>query len=121
MRKNEYNLQVSCVEWFRLVYSDHIIYHVPNGERRDAITGARLKRGGVLAGVPDLVIPYALGGYTHLYIELKNGTNGRLSPSQKAVIEELRKGGAAVVVVHSFDEFRSVVNAYFAESLPKND
>lgn len=119
MRHAEYDLQVSCITWFRLQYRDRLIYHVPNGERRDAITGARLKRSGVVAGVPDLVIPYATGSYSHLYIELKAGTTGRLSQNQKEVIEQLRSGGACVVVARSIDDFIFAVRDYFGENMPK--
>lgn len=119
MKHKEYDLQVSCVEWFRLQYPRHLIYHIPNGERRDAITGARLKRCGVVAGVPDLCIPYPCGKYTHLYVELKNGTKGRLSPNQKAVIDELRMASACVEVAHSFEEFVSIVRTYFSLDAPK--
>lgn len=34
-----------------------VMYAIPNGGRRDAITGARLKAEGVLAGVPDIFWP----------------------------------------------------------------
>lgn len=115
MRHAEYNIQVACVTWFRLQYPHHLIYHVPNGERRDAVTGARLKRSGVVAGVPDLVIPYANGKHSHLYIELKAGSSGRVSANQKHVIEQLKEGGACVAVCRSVDDFIDTVRAYFSE------
>ena len=37
---------------------DFCIIAVPNGGRRDKITGARLKREGVMSGVSDLIIYY---------------------------------------------------------------
>lgn len=119
MRHPEYELQCSCVAWFRSAHRDRLIYHIPNGERRDAVTGARLKRSGVVAGVPDLCVPYSNGTHTHLYIELKAGKSGRLSTNQQAIIGELTKGGAAVVVCHSFEEFREAVDAYFAPTSEK--
>ena len=51
--------QKSLFKWWR-VYSRHaphlVMYHIPNGGRRDAITGARLKAEGVVAGVPDIFL-----------------------------------------------------------------
>lgn len=49
----EHRIQCTCVRWFRLKYP-HLfarLFAVPNGGRRDGITGARLKAEGVLPGV----------------------------------------------------------------------
>ena len=51
------------------------MYHVPNGGKRDAATAVALKRQGVKAGVPDIMLPAARAGYHGLYIELKAGEN----------------------------------------------
>lgn len=51
------------------------MYHVPNGGKRDKATAAVLKRQGVKAGVPDIMLPAARAGYHGLYIELKAGEN----------------------------------------------
>ena len=51
------------------------MYHVPNGGKRDAATAVALKRQGVKAGVPDIMLPAARAGYHGLYIELKAGKN----------------------------------------------
>ena len=45
------------------------MYHVPNGGKRDKATAAVLKRQGVKAGVPDIMLPAARAGYHGLYIE----------------------------------------------------
>ena len=51
------------------------LHHVPNGGKRDKATAAALKRQGVRAGVPDIVLPAARAGWHGLYIELKAGKN----------------------------------------------
>lgn len=38
------------------------MYHVPNGGKRDAATAVALKRQGVKAGVPDIMLPAAMAG-----------------------------------------------------------
>ena len=59
--------QKSLFKWWR-VYSRHaphlVMYHIPNGGRRDAITGARLKAEGVVAGVPDIFLAVPRQGCT---------------------------------------------------------
>lgn len=117
MKHNEHNLQCNCVAWFRIQYPNALIFHIPNGERRDAVAGARLKRAGVVAGVPDLCIPINNGKYGALYIEMKDGTSGKVSPKQKEVIDALRKGGQCVSVARSFEEFVDIVRAYFLNKL----
>ena len=58
-----------------------LLYHVPNGGKRDAATARALKRQGVKAGIPDLVLPVARVGFYGLYIELK-APGGKLEQSQ---------------------------------------
>lgn len=66
-----------------------LLFHVPNGGRRDEKEAAHLKRQGVRAGVPDLCLPVARGGYNGLFIELKT-EGGRASAEQKDWIARLR-------------------------------
>ena len=41
----EHRIQCSCVRWFRLEYPElrRMLFAVPNGGRRDAVTGQKLK------------------------------------------------------------------------------
>ena len=66
------------------------MYHVPNGGKRDKATAAVLKRQGVKAGVPDIMLPAARAGYHGLYIELKAGEN-TTTKKQKEWLEYLRQ------------------------------
>ena len=58
-----------------------LLYHVPNGGKRDRDTARVLKRQGVKAGVPDLVLPVSRCGFHGLYIELK-APGGKMEQSQ---------------------------------------
>ena len=69
----------------------------------DAKTATILKRQGVKAGVPDLHLPVARGGYHGLYIELKVGDN-TTTKKQKDWIRELNKQGYLAVVCYGWDE-----------------
>jgi hypothetical protein len=55
-------------------------FAVPNGGRRDKITGAILKREGVKAGVPDIIL--VRDGGSVAFLEVKT-PKGSLSPAQK--------------------------------------
>ena len=68
------------------------MYHVPNGGKRDKATAVVLKRQGVKAGVPDIMLPAARAGYHGLYIELKAGEN-TTTKKQKEWLEYLRQQG----------------------------
>lgn len=74
--------------------------HVPNGGLRHIATAARMKREGVAAGVPDILIftrPKLLqnDGSEHVgtALELKRAKGGRLSPEQVQWLDGLHKLG----------------------------
>ena len=62
----EYEEQVALMQWAEWnkpwIPELEAIYAIPNGEKRNAITGARLKRSGTKRGVPDLCLPVPRGG-----------------------------------------------------------
>lgn len=74
-----------------------LLFHVPNGGRRDSREAARLKAQGVKPGVPDLFLPVARGGYHGLWIELKAG-RGKPSSNQCQWIGDLNEQGYRAVV-----------------------
>lgn len=78
-----------------------LLYHIPNGGRRDAKEASFLKRQGVKAGVPDLCLPVARGGYHGLYIELKYGKN-KPTKEQISWMEALSAQGYKVGVCYSW-------------------
>lgn len=77
------------------------MYHVPNGGKRDAATAVALKRQGVKAGVPDIMLPAARAGYHGLYIELKAGKN-TTTKKQKEWLEYLRQQGYYTAVCYGW-------------------
>ena len=111
MKHTESSLQVACVQWFRLQYPNELLFAIPNGGARNAVTGAILKREGVTAGVPDLFLATPNMSYHGLFIEMKTQKT-TTSARQKVVIEQLKKQGYAVDVCHSFEEFRSAIAKY---------
>lgn len=78
--------QQAVIQWVRIAAGHYpalkLLHHIPNGGSRNKREASKLKRMGVLAGVPDLHLPVASAGYSSLYIEMKYG-DGRLLTSQK--------------------------------------
>lgn len=122
-KQNESLIQSQCVYWFKIQYPNKIIYAIPNGGSRSKFqnkkTGKwfspeaqRMKREGVLPGVPDLFVAEPTSEYHGLYIEMKDGTNTP-SDAQRDLISALIFRGYACVVCYSLDEFMQIIKDYF--------
>lgn len=111
---SEHDLQVACVNWFRLTYRDirDMLFAIPNGGWRNATTAAKLKAEGVLAGVPDLFLAIPSGEFHGLWIEMKNGKAGRLSEAQQRMITRLRNENYKCEVCHSWTDFCRIIQEY---------
>ena len=117
MRHTEDNLQAACVTWFRAQYPTRLLFAIPNGGARSAITGAMLKRSGVIAGIPDLFLACPSNGHSGLFIEMKRPKEkgksaGKPSPEQVLIIAHLRNQGYKVEICDSIGGFMDVVNEY---------
>lgn len=110
-RQREAELQRACVRWFRMQYPQYLLFHVPNGGRRNAREAAFLKLEGVVAGIPDLFLAVGRHGFHGLFIEMKAGRN-TATPAQKEMMERLYRAGYSCVVCRSFEEFRDEVMKY---------
>ena len=75
----------------------HRLYHCPNGGSRHPAEAVHLKHMGVKPGVPDLFLPYPVGDYHGLFIEMK-AENGVLRATQRDWLEWLREQGYAAYV-----------------------
>jgi hypothetical protein len=89
-----------------------IFYHVPNGGSRNPIEGAKFKRMGVKAGVPDVCIPIARKGYHGLYIELKRVSGGVVSDTQRWWLNELKQQGYDTYVAKGAQDLINYVKNY---------
>lgn len=94
-----------------------LLFHVPNGGQRDASEAAHLKRQGVRAGVPDLCLPVARGGYHGLFIELKTA-GGRASAEQKDWIGRLRLQGYKAEICVGWMEAVKTICLYLGIATP---
>ena len=113
---SEHAIQVGIVQWWHTVGVARYgglprLLAIPNGGRRDAVTGARLRAEGVLPGVPDLFLPRLCHGCGGLWLEVKTEA-GRVSAAQEACLHALHNEGYAVAVVRSVDEAVTAIDDY---------
>ena len=113
MRHLESDIQIACVRWFRYQHPKlaRLLFAVPNGGARNAVTASILKAEGVVAGVADLLLLIPKKGYAYLAIEMKK-VGGRVSDSQKAFQQAVERFKGKYVVCYSLEEFQAVVTEY---------
>lgn len=108
--------QVALMRWlqcrFQAAYA--VTWHTPNGGRRDKVTAAKLKAQGVKAGIPDLQLAMARGGYFGLFIEFKATPphDAEVSKSQKDMLGQLQGQGYLAVVCRGINEAMAQISAY---------
>ena len=107
--------QAAVIEWSLLTANKYpelwMLYHIPNGGKRDPIEAKHLQQAGVRRGVPDLCLPVARGQYHGLYIEMKS-EGGKTSPEQDDWIEALTEQGHYVEVCHGWESAVRVIEWY---------
>ena len=96
MKHLEDKLQAGIVNLLR--QNGFLVFSVPNGGQRSAITGAILKKTGALAGVSDLII--VLEGRV-VFVEVKTPT-GRQQDTQKIFQERVEQLG------HRYEIWRDI-------------
>lgn len=112
----EHRIQSACVRAFRYKYPKlrHNLFSVPNGGRRDKVTGAKLKAEGALAGVSDLIFLKSNRFYGALLIEMKT-PKGRQQETQKEWEREITADGYKYVVCRSVSEFMQEIEEYLKD------
>jgi len=88
-----------------------LLFAVPNGGARNAVTAAILKAEGVVAGVADLLLLYPAGNCHGLCIEMKK-PGGKQSQSQKDWQKEVEAQGYKYIVCYGIEDFRDKVSRY---------
>lgn len=96
-----------------------LMYHIPNGGSRSKSEAGRFRAEGVKAGVPDICLPVARGGYHGLYIELKRVKGGRVSTAQQGWIAALRDQGYCACVCKGWDDAAHVIKKYLENKIEK--
>jgi hypothetical protein len=118
---HEEDQQIALVDFLgmieRRVPDVRWVFHVPNGGRRDAVTGARMKRAGVRRGVPDLLLPIrsADGVHIGLAIEMKHGKN-RTTIEQREWLVMLSSQGWRTMVAYDWQEAAREILLYLGHN-----
>lgn len=117
-KKSEADIQKECIDWFKehhpRLWTDGVLYHIPNEGKRSGRNGRGLVLTGLVCGVADLCLAVGRHGYHALYIEMKkDGTYQR--PSQKQWEAGITKHGNKYVVCRSKDEFSKIVDEYLSD------
>ena len=114
-RDSEDAEQETVIQWVRICSGRwpelKLLHHIPNGGRRNAKEAAKFKRMGVLAGVADLHLPVARGGYHGLYIEMKYD-DGRILESQKSFLKAAAAEGNYCIVCYSAADAIEILDLY---------
>ena len=92
-QSSEASHQYGFLIWFHQKFPGVLIYHCPNGEKRSIKTAVRLKKMGVVAGIPDLFIPA-----WNLYIEMKREKGGVVSEAQEKIMVYLQRVGYTCII-----------------------
>ena len=93
-----------------------LMYHIPNGGKRNKAIAAKFKRMGVKAGVPDIFLAAPKGGYHGLYIELKRTKGGSTSDNQDDWIDALREQGYRVDVCKGMEKAKGSILDYLGRT-----
>lgn len=117
--REEHEIQVSCIKWFRLQYRQYekILFAIPNGAYKSKAAAGMMKAEGLTAGVADLCLALPRGRYGALYIEMKQKGNYQQA-NQKEWEKECLKAGNLYVVCRSIEEFMKAVNEYMMLGTP---
>lgn len=115
MKSQESVEQTHLIRWTEYIAGKHpdvrLIFHIPNGGSRNKIEAYHLKEQGVKAGVPDLFLPVARGGYFGLFIEMKVGKN-KTTALQKEWIENLKNQNYRCEVCYGWEAASEVILDY---------
>jgi len=112
---HEHTEQVKVVNWARrnAQYDPELanLFAIPNGGKRHINVAKSMKAEGVQAGVPDMFLAVARGGYHGLFIEMKHGTN-TISDKQKNCIDRLEAQGYTVSTCYGSEQAITVIKDY---------
>lgn len=110
----EKDIQIAVMQWASThkICRDYL-FHPANGGSRNLLEAVNLKKQGVKAGVPDLILMYPSKLYHGLAIELKS-KKGKLSANQKTFLSKLKDAQYAVAICFTAFEAIHVIHDYLS-------
>ena len=120
----EHDLQVELVQWaaaqagtVRQARPLSMLFAVPNaGAGGSHGQAGKMKAEGAKSGVPDLLLPVPLAGFTGAALELKIWPN-LPRPEQSAWLDSLEAYGWRCAVIHTFDAGKNFLSLFTGISL----
>ena len=112
----EAQTQVAFFEW--LSYYPKLrasTFAIPNGGSRHVLEALNLKRQGVTAGTPDVLMAIPNKNACGAFIEFKAGKN-KLTREQAAMMEILKNNGYACFVCYDLNQARQAVSKYLGNN-----
>lgn len=109
---NEKTLQTNIMQhldYLGKLTNNIYAYHIANEGKRSIYYGKSLKKQGLKAGVPDIVI--MLNGWRTIYLEVKVGNN-KQTQSQKDFENICKQLGFPYFVVRSVDDVIEILKQY---------
>lgn len=115
---SEHSMQAAVIDWALLqapsLPAIAALFAVPNGARVVPSVAVRLKREGMRAGIPDLVMPVPAGGFIGLVVEMKTA-DGYVNADQKAWHNALAALGWCVKVCRTIEAACGAIREYALE------
>ena len=104
----EDGLQQKCFVWFWNTYPHlrGLLFHVPNGGKRDKREAWKFNQIGLTKGVADLILIYNTKVFC---IELKNAT-GSQRKEQKAWQKQVEGQGVNYFIIRCLVDFKTLIN-----------
>lgn len=96
--RSESTEQTIVVARLKQFHPGILLMSIPNGGKRDPRAAAQMKREGVLAGAPDLLVAEPRNGKHGLFVEMKRQDGGRVSKDQLIVHAALMQRGYEVQI-----------------------
>lgn len=94
-----------------------LLHHIPNGANTNALRGKLNQMSGIIAGIPDLFLPYPAGKYHGLYMEVKKDQISRVRKDQKYCLTELAQEGYFTCTARSPQEGIKLIHYYLTHVL----
>ena len=109
--KNEHELQCYCVQWFNMNYPNELLFAIPNGGLRNLKVAVKLKKEGVVSGIPDLFLAKESIDFNGMFIEMKY-KKGKKSDNQNKIHLKLADNKYAIATCWTYEGFTDIVTLY---------
>ena len=112
---HEFRLACALCDYVKVQYPavvrDMGWFAVPNGEYRNKVTAGKLKRTGVLPGVPDYLLSRPSGQYKQLWLEIKHEV-GKVNHEQKAFLLNHNSDWEMTLVGYGYTENKYIIDTW---------